>query len=74
MVEKRLLDSEGSVLGAFGLKPVLDRVFDGVADEVDRSPKSEADGGALVYVTNLRMMYGGGHLLLKELSQGGGRS
>lgn len=66
LAEKKALDATGSALEAFGLKPLLDTIFDGLADEADKGPKSEAEGGALVHVTNLRMMYGGGHLLLKD--------
>jgi len=66
MAEKKALDAAGNAIDALGIRTLLDEVFDGIADEEEKGPKSEAEGGALVHVNNLRMMYGGGHLLLKD--------
>ena len=56
-------DAKGGAIGAFGLKEVLDKIFDGIADAEERSANYNASD-SLVYVENLRMMYGGGNLLL----------
>lgn len=69
IVEASVKAKGGSALAAFGLQPALDKVFDGVADEADRSTgvvSSSDDPEVLVRVENLMLMYGGGHLLLKN--------
>jgi len=60
-------EAKGSALAALGLTQVLETVFDGVADEVDRSALGAgADSDVLIRVQDLMLMYGGGHLLLKN--------
>lgn len=68
MAEKKALNERGdSALDALKLRPLLDKVFDGIADEVDKSQASALlDPDLLVFVEGLRMMYGGGNLLLKD--------
>jgi len=68
MAERKALEEcKDSAIDALGLRPMLDTVFEGVVDEADRSSKSNLlDPDALVRVDKLRMMYGGGHLLLKD--------
>jgi len=65
LAEKKALQA-GSALQAFGLKAVLDKVFDGIEDESEDSMKSKGFADSLVHVEGLRMMYGGGHMLLKD--------
>eukprot|EP00440_Ansanella_granifera_P043221 gb/GFBE01046855.1/.p1 GENE.gb/GFBE01046855.1/~~gb/GFBE01046855.1/.p1 ORF type:complete len:1484 (+),score=454.50 gb/GFBE01046855.1/:1-4452(+) len=68
LAEKKALQGAGdSAVAAFGLKPLLDKVFDGVPDELQKGAGAQAMGpDGLVHVTGLRMMYGGGHMLLKD--------
>lgn len=56
----------GSAVAVFALQALFDKVFDGVADEVASGPTGADAGDYLVHVRNLMMMYGGGHLLLKN--------
>jgi len=65
LAEKKALDASGSAIAAFQLQPVLDKVFAGVEDEAEKK-KLNTDKDALVHVEGLRMMYGGGHMLLKD--------
>jgi len=65
--KKALDDANGSALDAFQLREMLDKVFEGVEDEESSINKHLGnDPNALVRVEKLRMMYGGGHLLLKD--------
>lgn len=61
LVEKK----ESSAIEAFQLKPFLDTVFDGVKDEESKAEKARASD-SLIFLDGLRMMYGGGHMLLKD--------
>lgn len=67
LVPPKDIEASGSALAAFGLTQVLEKIFDGVADEAS---KSDLAGGAnsdvLIRVSDLMLMYGGGHLLLKN--------
>jgi len=66
IADKKEMEAKGSALAALGVKELLDKVFEGVADEKDRAVNIGSDPDALVRVENLRMMYGGGNLLLKD--------
>lgn len=69
LVEASVKAKGTSPLTAFGLRPALDKIFAGVADEAERqgvAAAGGADSDVLVRVDNLMLMYGGGHLLLKH--------
>jgi len=65
VTDKVAFNSAGSALKAFGLVPVFEKVFEGVEDE-EEAAQADSSSDALVYIEGLRMMYGGGHLLLKD--------
>mmetsp|Transcript_74097 Transcript_74097/g.131011 ORF Transcript_74097/g.131011 Transcript_74097/m.131011 type:complete len:1474 (-) Transcript_74097:92-4513(-) len=65
LAEAKALQASGSAIETFGLKAMLDKVFEGVEDEAERDQR-QRDPDELVHVEGLRMMYGGGHMLLKD--------
>lgn len=67
LVDKPLLERTGSAIAAFELKPFLEKVFDGVEDEASEEERhSKRSSDSLIFLDGLRMMYGGGHMLLKD--------
>jgi len=66
LADKRSSEATSSVLNSFGLADVLDRVFEGVADEADVVATQELADDVLVRAENVMLMYGGGNTLLKN--------
>eukprot|EP00439_Symbiodinium_sp_Y106_P008407 s4334_g1.t1 len=66
LVDKKDLDAAGSAIAALGLKAFLDKVFEGVEDQQEEEHISRRSENSLIYLEGLRMMYGGGHMLLKD--------
>ncbi|CAE7260990.1 ILA [Symbiodinium sp. CCMP2592] len=66
IVDKKDLDAAGSAIAALGLKAFLDKVFEGVEDQQEEEHISRRSENSLIYLEGLRMMYGGGHMLLKD--------
>mmetsp|Transcript_560 Transcript_560/g.1554 ORF Transcript_560/g.1554 Transcript_560/m.1554 type:complete len:1487 (+) Transcript_560:65-4525(+) len=64
LVSAKEKEAKGGALGAFGMKEALGKVFEGIEDEKERTTIYGQGSDALIYVENLRMMYGGGNLLL----------
>jgi len=56
----------GSAIGAFGLDDAIEAIFEGVVDEVDKVIIGDKTSDMLLKIDDLMLMYGGGHLLLKE--------
>jgi len=63
--KKSLQAASGDALAAFGLKEVFEKVLDGIADQTEEN-RHMRDADCLIHVEGLRMMYGGGHMLLKD--------
>ncbi|CAK9007606.1 unnamed protein product [Durusdinium trenchii] len=66
LADKPLLERTGSAIAAFELKAFLEKVFDGVEDESLEEHRSGRSSDSLIFLDGLRMMYGGGHMLLKD--------
>jgi len=67
LVDKPVLERAGSAIAALELKPFLEKVFDGVEDEESQEEQqSKRSSDSLIFLDGLRMMYGGGHMLLKD--------
>lgn len=65
LTEKKVKEGAGTAIEVFGLASLLERVFEGIADD-EAAGAAGAASDALVHVSNLMLMYGGGHLLLKN--------
>lgn len=66
LADKKALEAaSGDALVAFGLREVFEKILEGVADQAEEN-RHMRDADCLIHVEGLRMMYGGGHMLLKD--------
>ncbi|CAJ1452648.1 unnamed protein product [Effrenium voratum] len=68
VADKAALEAAGgTAIAAFQLQAFLDKVFEGVEDQVaEEVQQNQRSSDSLIFLDGLRMMYGGGHMLLKD--------